>query len=150
SVAHAVQGVIDFLNQAAQPVQSQGIPAGAVFFPNGNQVVGTGGFDSRLQYWDRFPASMEWHPMAYAVCGHTGCILDEIRRVLDAAGAGGGQFVKPALAGVWGRSAPNRPSLEAQMEALRRVAPQIKTVSHFAYSWQDAEFDRVRKFCQLK
>ncbi|MBD2260019.1 family 10 glycosylhydrolase [Pseudanabaena sp. FACHB-2040] len=150
SVAHAVQGVIDFLNQVAQPVQQQGIPAGAVFFPNGNQTVGTGGFDSRLQYWDRFSPSLEWHPMAYGVCGNTGCILDEIRRVLDAAGSGGHQFVKPAIAGTWGRPTNNRPALETQMEAIRRVAPQIKTVSHFAYSWQDAEFDRVRKFCQLR
>jgi hypothetical protein len=150
SVAHAVQGVIDFLNQMAQPVQRQGIPAGAVFFPNGNQTVGTGGFDSRLQYWDRFSTSLEWHPMAYGICGNTGCILDEIRRVLDAAGAGGQQFVKPAIAGTWGRPMTNRPALETQMEAIRRIAPQIRTVSHFAYSWQDPEFDRVRKFCQLR
>ncbi|HEY9881801.1 MAG TPA: family 10 glycosylhydrolase [Leptolyngbyaceae cyanobacterium] len=150
SVAHAVQGVLDYLNQISQPVQRQGIPAGAVFFPNGNQIVGTGGFDSRLQYWDRFPTSIGWHPMAYAVCGHTGCIMDEIRRVLDGAGSGGEQFVKPALAGMWGKPTSNRPALEVQMEALRRVAPNLKSVSHFAYSWQDPEFDRTRKFCQLR
>lgn len=150
SVAHAVQGVIDFLNQVSQPVQQQGMAAGAVFFPNGNQSVGTGGFDSRLQYWDRFSTSISWHPMLYAVCGHTGCILDEMRRVVTAAGSGSGQLVKPALAGIWGRATNTRPSLEAQMEAMRRSNPQVKSVSHFAYSWQDAEFDRVRKFCQLR
>lgn len=150
SVAHAVQGVIDYLNQISQPVQRQGIPAGAVFFPNGNQSVGTGGFDARLQYWDRFPTSIGWHPMAYGVCGGTGCIMDEIRRVLDAAGPGNEQLVKPALAGIWGKPTSNRPALEVQMESLRRSAPQIKSVSHFAYSWQDPEFDRTRKFCQLR
>lgn len=150
SVAHAVQGIIDFLGLIIQPVQQQGLATGAVFFPNGNQVVGTGGFDSRLQYWDRFPTSIEWHPMSYAVCGHAGCILDEIRRVLNAAGPGGERFVKPAIAGIWGRPTNNRPALEVQMEAIRRVAPQLRSVSHFAYSWQDAEFDRVRKFCQLR
>ncbi|MEL6129530.1 MAG: hypothetical protein AAFR30_06420, partial [Cyanobacteria bacterium J06628_4] len=57
--------------------------------------------------------------------------------------------VRPALAGVWGKSINNRPSLEAQMNALQRAAPNIQSVSHFAYSWQDPEFDRVRKFCAL-
>jgi hypothetical protein len=55
----------------------------------------------------------------------------------------------PALAGIWGQSTYNRPALEVQMEALRRAAPRINAVSHFAYSWQDPEFDRVRKFCSL-
>jgi hypothetical protein len=35
------------------------------------------------------------------------------------------------------------------MQALRQIAPQINSVSHFAYSWQDPIFDRDRKFCQL-
>jgi len=149
SVAHAVQGVIDFLTHVSAPVQQRGMPAGAVFFPDGNQLVGTGGYDSRLQYWDRFSTSLGWHPMSYAVCGHTGCILDGIRRVLSMAGGNSERIVKPALVGIWGQPTYNRPALEAQMAAIRRAAPQINNVSHFAYSWQDPEFDRVRKFCSL-
>ncbi|WP_202807550.1 family 10 glycosylhydrolase [Leptolyngbya sp. PCC 6406] len=149
SVAHAVQGVVDFLTRMGQVAQQQGIPSGAVFFPSGNRPVGSGGYDSRLQYWDRFPTWMSWHPMAYAVCGNTGCILEEIRQVLATAGPRGTQFVKPVLAGVWGQSVRNRPSLEAQMQAMQRSTPEVNSVSHFAYSWQDPEFDRTRKFCQL-
>jgi len=149
SVAHAVQGVIDFLDHVSEPVKQRSIPAGAVFFPDGNQVVGSGGYDSRLQYWNRFSTALGWHPMAYAVCGHTGCILDGIRRVLTMGGNGSEQFVKPALAGIWGQSTYNRPALETQMAAIRRAAPTINNVSHFAFSWQDPEFDRVRKFCSL-
>jgi hypothetical protein len=148
SVAHAVQGVVDFVTRMGQVAQQQGIQSGSVFFPSGNQAVGNG-YDSRLQFWDRFPAWMNWHPMAYAVCGNTGCILGEIRQVLNAAGPRGAQFVKPALAGVWGQSVRNRPSLEAQMQAIQRGTPAVDSVSHFAYSWQDPEFDRSRKFCQL-
>lgn len=148
SVAHAVQGVVDFLTRAGQSAQQQGVRTGAVFFPKGNLSVG-GGYDSRLQYWDRFPTWMSWHPMAYGICGHTGCILDEIRRVMTIAGPQGRQFVKPALAGVWGQATRNRPALEVQMEAIRRAIPDVASVSHFAYSWQDPEFDRARKFCQL-
>lgn len=146
SVAHAVQGVIDFLNTASQPVQQQNIPVGAVFFPTANQPVGTQGYDSRLQHWNRFSKSISWHPMAYSICGNTRCIVQDVQMVLrqnDAAN------VRPALAGVWGKSINNRPSLEAQMAAIQQAAPNINSVSHFAYSWQDPEFDRVRKFCAL-
>jgi len=149
TVAHAVQGVVDFLTESGQLAQQQGLQTGAVFFPRGNLVVGNG-FDSRLQFWDRFPTWMSWHPMAYGVCGHTGCILDDIRRVMASAGPQGAQFVKPALAGTWGQSTRDRPSLEAQMQAIRQALPEINSVSHFAYSWQDVEFDNARKFCQLR
>jgi hypothetical protein len=149
SVAHAVQGVVDFVKLAGDQVQRSGIESGAVFFPEGNQTVGTGGYDSRLQYWERFPTWMTWHPMAYAVCGNTGCILDGVRRVQSMIPAGTSPRVTPALAGIWGQPTYNRPALETQMEALRRAAPTITSVSHFAYSWQDPEFDRVRKFCSL-
>lgn len=148
SVAHAAQGVIDFLTMATRPVQEQGLPAGAVFFPDGNQVVGQQGFDSRLQPWDRFPASLEWHPMAYAVCGNTGCIVDQIRRVVGLAPSQ--TQVTPALAGTWGKAIDNRPSLEAQMADIRRRLPHIDSVSHFAFSWQYPEFDRQRRFCKLR
>ena len=149
SVAHAVQGVVDFLTRVGQLSQQQGMRTGTVFFPGGNRSVGSG-YDSRLQYWDRFPTWMSWHPMAYGICGHTGCILDEIRRVMTVAGPQGGQFVKPAIAGVWGQSMRDRPALEVQMQAIQRAIPEINSVSHFAYSWQDPEFDRSRKFCQLQ
>ena len=148
SVAHAVQGVVDFLTRAGQSAQQQGMRTGAVFFPGGNRSVGSG-YDSRLQYWDRFPTWMTWHPMAYGVCGHTGCILDEIRRVVRVVGPQGRQFVKPAIAGIWGQATHSRPALEVQMEAIRRAIPEVNSISHFAYSWQDPEFDRTRKFCQL-
>ncbi|NJN03641.1 MAG: family 10 glycosylhydrolase [Leptolyngbyaceae cyanobacterium SL_1_1] len=149
SVAHAVQGVVDFLEQIAQPVQRQGIPVGAVFFPGGNRAVGSRGYDSRLQHWNRFPTWMSWHPMAYGICGNTSCIVDEVREVLAQAGPGGENLVKPVIAGSWGQSFGDRPALETQMQALQQVAPRISSVSHFAFSWQDPEFDRVRKFCQL-
>ncbi|MGB3136196.1 MAG: hypothetical protein WBG38_01845 [Nodosilinea sp.] len=149
SVAHAVQGIVDFVKMAGEQAQRTGIQPGAVFFPEGNQTVGTGGYDSRLQYWERFPTWMTWHPMAYAVCGHAGCILDGVRRVQTMMPSGTPPTVTPALAGIWGQATYNRPALETQMEALRRSAPDITSVSHFAYSWQDPEFDRVRKFCSL-
>lgn len=149
SVAHAVQGVVDFVRVAGEQAQRSGIQPGAVFFPEGNQTVGTGGYDSRLQYWERFPTWMTWHPMAYAVCGHTGCILDGVRRVQSMIPSGTSPTITPALAGIWGQATYNRPALETQMEALRRSAPEIQSVSHFAYSWQDPEFDRARKFCSL-
>ena len=149
SVAHAVQGVVDFLVYAGQLSQQQGMRTGTVFFPGGNRSVGNG-YDSRLQYWDRFPTWMTWHPMAYGVCGHTGCILDEIRSVMSVAGPQGGEFVKPVIAGTWGHSTSDRPAIEVQMQAIQRTIPEVQSVSHFAYSWQDPEFDRARKFCQLK
>lgn len=145
SVAHAYQGVVDFLTLAAKPVQENGIAAGAVFFPGGNRTVGRQGFDSRMQPWNRFPTQLEWHPMAYADCGTVNCILNEVQEVLN---ANGGR-VQPALAGAWGRSYGNRPSLEAQMQALRSLSSRIDTVSHFAYSWQQPEQDASRKACRL-
>ncbi|MEA5463454.1 hypothetical protein [Leptothoe sp. PORK10 BA2] len=146
SVAHAVQGVIDFLNTVAQQVKQQNIPVGTVFFPTANQPVGTQGYDSRLQHWNRFPKSISWHPMAYSICGNPQCIVQDVQMVLRQNSANN---VRPALAGVWGKSINNRPSLEAQMAAIQQAAPNIQSVSHFAYSWQDPEFDRVRKFCAL-
>lgn len=146
TVAHALQGVLDFLTLATSPARQQGIPAGAVFFPEGNQAVGRG-FDSRLQPWDRFPSNLEWHPMSYANCGNTGCIMSQVYRVLQQAPQE--VQVKPVLAGIWQRPISNRPPLEDQMQALYRLAPQVKSVSHFAYSWQEPQSDRERKFCKM-
>lgn len=147
TVAHAAQGVIDFLTAAAQPVRQRGLPAGAVFFPDGNQVVGDGAYDSRLQPWSQFPRELEWHAMSYGVCGNTSCITDLVRRVVERAPAG--VRVAPALAGQWGRAVDNRPPLEAQMADIRRNFPRIDTVSHFSYSWLTPEQVRDRKFCDL-
>ena len=147
SVAHALQGIIDFLAVATLPVQQQGISAGAVFFPEANAAVGQG-YDSRLQPWDRFPSSLEWHSMSYATCGDTSCIVAEVQRVLKYASPG--TKVSPVLAGVWGQSISNRPSLEAQMEAIHQATPQINSISHFAFSWQEPQSDNERKFCQIQ
>jgi hypothetical protein len=147
-VAHAQQGVIDFLNSAIGIVQQERIPAGAVFFPGGNQQVGNLGFDARLQAWDRFPGTIEWHPMAYANCTDAGCIAQEVQRVIK--GANNGTDVQPVLAGAWGQVYGKRPPLETQMRALRGFNGRINTVSHFAYSWMQPESDRQRKQCKLE
>ena len=148
TVAHAAQGVIDFLSFAAAPARQQNIPAGGVFFPDANRLVGNTGFDSRLQAWDKFPSFLEWHPMAYSVCNGTHCIVDEVKTVIERAPQG--TKVTPALAGVWGQEYRKHPSLEVQMAALRKAFPQLNSVSHFAYSWQEPEIDRQRKFCNLQ
>jgi hypothetical protein len=145
SVAHAMQGILDFLALASYPATSMGIPTGAVFFPEGNQTLGQG-YDSRLQPWDRFPSSMEWHPMSYANCANANCIVNQVQRVLNVAKPG--TQVIPALAGNWGQSMSNRPALEVQMQALRPFGSKLKGVSHFAYSWQFPEHDGDRKFCR--
>lgn len=147
SVAHAMQGVVDFLNLAIYPVQKAGLQAGAVFFPEGNTTIG-GGFDSRLQPWDRFPANIEWHPMSYATCDRADCVAAQVRRVLSQAPSG--TQVKPVLAGIWQQSVSHRPPLEVQMEALRPFANRISSISHFAYSWQEPQSDRDRKFCPAR
>jgi hypothetical protein len=147
TVAHAVQGVLDFLGMAIQPVQQRKIPAGAVFFPEANQSVGTQGYDSRLQAWDRFPNTLEWHPMAYGICGDPSCIVSQVKRVVDLAPAG--TQIEPAIAGTWGQPLNGRPSLEAQMQAIHQATPQITSISHFAFSWQEPQYDRDRKFCRL-
>jgi Glycosyl hydrolase-like 10 len=146
SVAHAIQGVLDFLSMAILPVQQRNIPAGAVFFPDGNRAIGQG-FDSRLQPWDRFPTNIEWHPMTYGTCGNASCIVSQLQEVVEQAAPGA--KVMPVLAGIWGQSISGRPSLEAQMQAIHYYAPQITAISHFAYSWQFPESDRERKFCRL-
>ncbi|MEH2351505.1 MAG: family 10 glycosylhydrolase [Nostoc sp.] len=147
AVAHAMQGILDFVNIASYPAKQQGVSTGVVFFPDGNQTVGQG-YDSRLQPWDRFPTTLQWHPMAYGNCGNVSCIVTQVQRVLSMAKPG--TQIIPALAGKWGESVSNRPSLEAQMQALRQYAPQLKGVSHFAYSWQYPENDNDRKFCRIR
>jgi Glycosyl hydrolase-like 10 len=147
SVAHAVQGILDFFSMAIAPAQRMGITAGAVFFPHGNQKVNQGGFDSRLQPWDRFPASVEFHAMSYGNCGDVSCIVPQVQRAVSL--APGGAKIIPAIAGDWGKSVSNRPSLEVQMRAIRSAVPEINAVSHFSYGWQEPEDERARQTCRL-
>ncbi|XZN89456.1 MAG: family 10 glycosylhydrolase [Microcoleus sp.] len=147
SVAHAVQGVLEFLGMAIQPAQRMGIPVGAVFFPNGNQTINLGGFDSRLQPWDRFAASVEFHAMSYGNCGDVSCIVPQVQRTVSLAPPGA--KIIPAIAGDWGKSLKNRPSLEVQMQAIRSATPQINAVSHFSFGWQEPEDERARQTCRL-
>ncbi|MFQ3613015.1 MAG: hypothetical protein SNJ68_04755 [Cyanobacteriota bacterium] len=146
SVDFARHGVLEYLNQAAEPARTHGIPTGAVFFPDGNQAVGEG-FDSRLQPWDRFDPNMEWHPMAYAKCEDASCVVQQVERVLAAASPN--TFVCPAIAGLWGQPQRQRPTLEVQMGELARQLPQLPCVSHFALSWIEPELERSRQACQL-
>jgi hypothetical protein len=145
SVAHAFQGVYEFLNMAVDPVRKAKLPAGVVFFPEGNQTIGQG-YDSRLQFWEYFPRYLEWHPMSYGVCGKSDCIINQIRKVINYAPSG--TQVKPVLAGIWQEPISNRPPLEVQTQAIRQAIPQLRSISHFAYSWQEPGSDRDRKFCR--
>lgn len=147
TVAHAAQGVIDYLDFASNQVKQRGMVAGAVFFPEGNKVVGDIGFDSRLQPWDSFSQNIEWHPMSYALCGNPNCIVDQVKRVLDASSQKNN--VQPVLAGFWGRNEGKRPSLESQMEAIRASTKSVESISHFAYSWILPEHTRERQSCTL-
>ncbi len=147
SVAHAAQGVLDFLSEAVEQVEAEGIPTGAVFFADANKVVGEQGFDSRLQPWTRFTDVAEWHPMAYATCNQTNCIVDLVKRTRSS--LPNNMELMPALAGDWGNIKSDRPPLESQMEAIRRQVPQVTGISHFAYSWQFPKVERERKFCSL-
>lgn len=147
SVAHAAQGVLEFLSDAVEQVEAQGIPTGAVFFADANQIVGQQGFDSRLQPWTQFRDVTQWHPMAYATCNQANCIVDLVKRTRSS--LPNDMELIPALAGDWGTSRRDRPPLEAQMEAIRRQVPQVTGISHFAYSWQFPEVERERKFCSL-
>ncbi len=147
TVAHAAQGVIDFLDFVSNQVQQKGIRAGAVFFPDGNQVVGEIGFDSRLQPWDSFSPRIEWHPMSYALCGNPNCIVEQVKRVTQSSPQDSN--VKPVLAGFWGRNDGQRPSLNSQMEAIRTSVKGVQSISHFAYSWLEAQHSRERQSCNF-
>ena len=143
--AHAYQGIVDFLNAATWQVQRYKIPSGAVFFPDGNRRIGQG-FDSRMQPWNRFSPTIEWHPMAYAICNDPSCIVDQARRVVTQAPAGA--QVAPVLAGAWGVAAYSRPSLEAQTFAIHQAFSQVNAVSHFDFSWQEPQLSNARRACR--
>jgi hypothetical protein len=147
-VAHASQGVLDFVAEAMQPVSQKGLVGGTVFFSNGNMQIKSG-FDSRLQPWDQFPANMERHPMAYGTCGNNNptCIVEQVQRVVSMSSPN--TRIVPAIAGIWGAPITNRPSLEVQMQAIRQAVPQINAISHFSYGWQDSQAENARKTCRL-
>ncbi|MGB5715300.1 MAG: family 10 glycosylhydrolase [Waterburya sp.] len=148
SVAHAVQGVIDFLSLAAKQAQNRQLPVGTVFFPDANRSVGSTGFDSRLQAWDKFPTDLEWHPMAYGICQEeTYCVTEQIESVLKTAPKT--TKVIPALAGAWGKAYRQHLPLETQIEALRKATPEVNSISHFSYAWQEPDLDRQRKSCDF-
>ncbi|MFQ3680494.1 MAG: hypothetical protein SNJ60_08330, partial [Pseudanabaenaceae cyanobacterium] len=145
SVEFAQTAIVDFLAAVGTPVRQAGLPVGAVFFPGGNQAIGRG-FDSRLQPWHRFDRQWQWHPMSYARCGTADCIVDEVARVMAVAD---GVEVAPVLTGQWGQAFDGRPSLEDQMTAIAQRFPQIRSVSHFAFAWQEPAWDRARQACTL-
>lgn len=147
AVAHASDGIVSFLKQAETPIEQQNIKTGAIFFPEANLPVGRRAYDSRLQPWDRFPTN-EWHPMAYATCNKSDCIVSQVQRVVSLAPPN--TDVVPALAGNWGQAADSRPSLEDQMNAIHQNVPQIHSISHFSFSWQEPEYDAYRSTCRLK
>lgn len=147
TLAHASQGVTGFLRRGMEPVDQQRLRTGSVFFPEANQPIGRRGYDSRVQPWDQFPTA-EWHPMAYATCNKSNCIADQVKRVVNFAPPN--TQIIPALAGTWNQPMEGRPSLENQMEGIRLSTPQINSISHFAFSWQEPELDYYRSSCQLK
>ena len=57
--------------------------------------------------------------------------------------------VTPALAGAWGKIYRDHPPLEVQIEALRKTTPELNSMSHFSYAWQEPDRDRRRKSCNF-
>ncbi len=148
AVGHAFIGVTYYLGIVSKPVFRQGLPAGVAFFADGNQPVGEG-FDSRMQPWHLFPSSYEFQPMAYAACGKPDCIVALVRRVFQYAPSDA--RISPILVGQWGENFNNRPSLEAQMQAIHDTFPSVSSISHFTFGWHTRElaFTRSRQFCKL-
>ncbi len=162
AVNHAYQGILSFVDEAIATVNStvnttvslsknadSKIAIGAVFFPNVDLQKTDrktdrklGAYDPRLQPWDRFPKTMERHPMTYAICDDGKCVANEVIKVLKSSPQ---SKVCPVLAGTWGKSLRGHPSFEIQMQAIKAVAPQISCVSHFVYGWIEPESDRDRK-----
>jgi hypothetical protein len=141
-----MQGIVDYLTLASIPVQKANIPVGAAFFADGNQMVG-GGYDSRLQMWNRFPETIDRYPMVYTNCGKNDCIMDSIQRVLSS--SQNQTIVKPIIAGIWQQSYGNRPALDVQMREIRQRFPNISNLSHFVYAWQEPASDIDRKACRI-
>jgi hypothetical protein len=146
AIDFARYGILDFLTTISQPVLDRQIPAGVVFFPDGNAAVGEG-YDSRLQPWDQFSPKLELHPMSYAKCEDASCVGEQVSKVVAAAPPG--TFICPALAGLWGQTQRQRPALEIQMQQLQQRFPQLPCVSHFAYSWIEPISAKQRQSCTI-
>lgn len=144
AVHHAYQGILGFVDQAIATINSSDskIAIGAVFLPNGNPKKASlnATYDSRLQPWDRFPKTMERHPMTYSICNDGKCVANEVVKVIKSSPQ---SKVCPVLAGTWGKSLQGHPSLEIQIQAIKAVAPQISCISHSSYSWIESS-DRDR------
>jgi Glycosyl hydrolase-like 10 len=143
-IAHAQQGIVEFLDRAIATVPKQ-ISTAAVFFPKANQVSAQA-VDPRLQPWDQFKQVSEWSPMLYSACGNTDCILEELALVVSK--AENISSICPVIAGYWGQSLNDRPPLEVQMKSIYQAYPKLQCTSHFAYSWLDPELDRKRRTCR--
>ncbi|MDX2271136.1 MAG: hypothetical protein NW237_04205 [Cyanobacteriota bacterium] len=143
-VEHAYSGVLQFLQTVSESALQQGISVGGVFFPGGNRAE-SGGFDARMQPWDRFPSNIERHPMSYAICqdGGADCVAAQVGDVLQQSLPA--TLVCPVLAGTWGQSFGGHASLEVQMQAIQSAHPQLTCISHFVYAWMEPDSDRDRK-----
>ena len=86
--------------------------------------------------------------MAYAICQErTDCITEQVEKVLAIAPST--TNVIPALAGAWGKEYRQHLPLESQIEALRKATPEINSMSHFSYAWQEPKRDHRRKSCNF-
>jgi uncharacterized lipoprotein YddW (UPF0748 family) len=139
---HAYQGVISFVNTVTTPLQEQNIPIGTVFFSGGNRNE-AGKLDPKMQPWDRFPSSMERHPMTYAICNDGTCVAEQVAEVVRKSAPE--TLVCPVLAGTWGQSFDGHASFEVQTRAILARTPKLSCISHFVYSWMEPESDRLRK-----
>ncbi|MGQ9864700.1 MAG: hypothetical protein ACUVSQ_00195 [Pseudanabaenaceae cyanobacterium] len=145
AIAHAHQGLVDFLTTISEPARAQNIPVSAVFFPWGDRQQ-ENRVDPRLQPWPKFRQVQEWAPMAYTTCLGTGCLRAEIGQTL--ARAPQNLRVCPVLAGKWGQSLGDRPPLETQLYDVHQSFPALDCLSHFVYAWLDGAEDRARRSCQ--
>lgn len=143
-IAHAQQGVVEFLDRAIAAVPKD-IPTSAVFFPKAN-LVSAQAVDPRLQPWHRFKQVYEWTPMLYSACGNTDCILEDLTAVIKQ--SEGISSICPVIAGYWGQTLNDRPPLEVQLKSIYQAFPKLQCTSTFAYSWLDPELDRKRRICR--
>ncbi len=146
AIAHARQGIVEFLTVLSAPARAHNIPVSAVFFPWGDRREGNR-VDPRLQPWPEFRQVQEWAPMAYTTCQGTGCLRAEIGRTL--ARAPKHLRVCPVLAGRWGLALGDRLPLETQLYDVYQSFPALDCLSHFVYAWLDGADDRSRRSCQL-
>jgi hypothetical protein len=144
AVNHAYQGVVKFLNTVSLPLQQNNTPIGTVFFPGGNRNVGQT-YDARMQPWHLFPATMQRHPMTYAICDDGVCVAKQVEQVVKTSSPE--TLVCPVLAGTWGQKFGGHPSFETQMQAIAAVNDpnQVNCISHFVYAWMEPESDKQRK-----